>query len=271
VELLTMVSKNTLAEQIYILCEQFLDRNRDLQFKAFSADLKDKGRLGTVGLVLSRQNQLGHRIVTLFKAASLLVERKYPVEAAILILSMLESVTDILYIELDESRIRKWINHKDETKAPWTMKEKISSIARSWPEMEDYDYMFRMFSMVKHGNPVARLSSRRSGTIRLGKAPSWDQYLKANKLSVETGLLSQDTLRKWWKRKKRSAERVRTMRTQEKQLGEDILSDAGSLLVDAFASMVRYSEARFESERNWLSEWKIKLEQAHNALLGVRD
>ena len=56
-----------------------------------------------------------------------------------------------------------------------------------------------------------------------------------------------------------------------KNLGEDMLSDAGSLLADAFASMVRYSAARFESESAWLVEWEIKIEQAHNDLVGGRD
>lgn len=76
-------------------------------------------------------------------------------DAAIIILTLHELTLDLKYISQDVSRAEIWMDHAAEHKKPWPVASQIRAVCSTQNEQDAEQELYRMYSMVKHGNPVA--------------------------------------------------------------------------------------------------------------------
>jgi len=100
-------------------------------------------------IILSRINET-------VKAATLLISNNFNRDAAVLLTCLMELRLDLLYISQDESRADIWLNHSNSYRKPWKVQMLLETLFKDPRELEAERELYKRYSMIKHGNPVAK-------------------------------------------------------------------------------------------------------------------
>lgn len=204
-----------LSDHIYQLCQDL-----------FQWHLQGAAPLGA-RTPLALDCWFGQRLLKLYEAVRVLIDHQCPVEAGILVLSMLETTTDILYVgrqgKKTRKRLRKYYEHTDTRHAPYDTRCKLNEICRYrralYPEI--YEELWLRLSMIKHGNPA---SGRHLFSLTPTGRPRPPRT--ANALGRVSDRLA-ELLRK-------ADAILRATTATERSFGEEMLLASGLLLADAF-------------------------------------
>lgn len=95
------------------------------------------------------------RIVESTKAGDVLICHEFDRDAAILLTNQMELRLDLQYISKDHAQAKKWLTHTNSYQKPWKVRTLLERVFENKEEFEAEKEMYKRFSMVKHGNPVA--------------------------------------------------------------------------------------------------------------------
>lgn len=95
------------------------------------------------------------RIIESTKAGEVLICHEFDRDAAVLLTNQIELRLDLQYISKKHAQAKKWLNHENSYRKPWRVSELLKKIFENKDEFEAEKEMYKRFSMVKHGNPVA--------------------------------------------------------------------------------------------------------------------
>ena len=98
-----------------------------------------------------------HRLLEGSLSVELLCAKNRVRDSAILLLSLLELRLDLQYIDADTSRADRWLDHQKAERKPWPVALQLKEIYTEPSESEAERWLYRQFSMAKHGNPVGGL------------------------------------------------------------------------------------------------------------------
>jgi len=116
-------------------------------------------------------HMIWQRDVSLHEGIRLLLERRYLIEAGILLLSQLESTLYLLHIEKDQSKASKWLDDWSVRGAPTpNVLDRINKLFDS-PAREHYAILYRVLCMMKHANPGIEPNLFGSRRAQVPKAP----------------------------------------------------------------------------------------------------
>lgn len=122
------------------------------------------------------------RMLRTHKAIKVLLESKYPSEAAVLLLTQFELFWDLAYTSRDSKNATAWMDHEDKKWQVLSVSKKIDCIHEKYGDPETPKFIFRSLSGIKHGNPVYSelgFSSRRTGNkITITTSIHMDEFEK---------------------------------------------------------------------------------------------
>ena len=95
-----------------------------------------------------------NRLVESTKSGELLISNQYFRDASILVTNQIELRLDLQYISQDNTRAETWLSHTNEHKKPWRVSFLLDKLFTG-NEFDSEKDLYKRFSMVKHGNPVA--------------------------------------------------------------------------------------------------------------------
>lgn len=98
------------------------------------------------------------RLVESTKSGELLISNDYFRDASILVTNQIELRLDLQYISQDNTRAEAWLLHTHEHKKPWRVAFLLEKLFAG-NEFDAEKDLYKRFSMVKHGNPVADIFS----------------------------------------------------------------------------------------------------------------
>lgn len=99
------------------------------------------------------------RIIESTKAGAILISHDFDRDAAVLLTNQMELRLDMQYISHDQVHAKTWLNHTNSYQKPWKVRTLLERLFKNKNEFEAEKDMYKRFSMVKHGNPVAETFS----------------------------------------------------------------------------------------------------------------
>ncbi|UCF32511.1 MAG: hypothetical protein JSV78_09260 [Phycisphaerales bacterium] len=108
------------------------------------------------------------RMTECLQSIELLISKNMKRDAAVLLLTLMELRLDMAHIADDKTRADEWFSHSKEGKKPWRVHDLINKLFPDESERKAWQANYRIFSMIKHGNP-------KSGTMGfpLGVEDGW--------------------------------------------------------------------------------------------------
>jgi len=94
------------------------------------------------------------RLVESTKSGELLISKKFFRDASILVTNQIELRLDLQYISNDITRANIWLSHENQSIKPWRVSSLLNDLFKGM-ELDAEKGLYKRFSMVKHGNPVA--------------------------------------------------------------------------------------------------------------------
>lgn len=94
------------------------------------------------------------RLVESTKSGELLISKQFFRDASILVTNQIELRLDLQYISQDNTRAETWLSHTNQYRKPWRVSTLLDELFVG-NELDAEKDLYKRFSMVKHGNPVA--------------------------------------------------------------------------------------------------------------------
>ena len=94
------------------------------------------------------------RLVESTKSGELLISSEFYRDASVLVTNQIELRLDVQYITQDRTRAEAWLAHTNQYRKPWRVSFLFEKLFEG-NELSAEKDLYKQFSMVKHGNPVA--------------------------------------------------------------------------------------------------------------------
>lgn len=96
------------------------------------------------------------RMIESTKAGAILISHDLDRDSAVLLTNQMELRLDMQYISQDHVRAKTWLNHSSTFRKPWKVRMLLEELFKDKNEFEAERGLYMRYSMVKHGNPVAK-------------------------------------------------------------------------------------------------------------------